>query len=196
LGTSRERLRDVGLSFKPNTNDLRDAPALTIARELIKQGATVRAYDPAALEEACQMVSGLVPCTDAYETAQGADALILMTEWNQFRTLDFDRLKTLLRKPIFFDLRNVYDPDRVAGLASVIFRSEGRVKPLHQPPNWSLRESRCFDLDLIFDFRLVAHPVQHLHHPRLQTVVGLGERRGQRLDGGLSDFTIFRSRIV
>jgi UDPglucose 6-dehydrogenase len=105
----------LGLSFKPNTNDLRDAPALTIARELIKQGATVRAYDPAALEEGCQMVSGLVPCTDAYETAQGADALILMTEWNQFRTLDFDRLKTLLRKPIFFDLRNVYDPDRVAG---------------------------------------------------------------------------------
>jgi UDPglucose 6-dehydrogenase len=105
----------LGLSFKPNTNDLRDAPALTIARELIKQGATVRAYDPAALEEACQIVSGLVPCTDAYETAQGADGLILMTEWNQFRTLDFDRLKTLLRKPIFFDLRNVYDPDRVAG---------------------------------------------------------------------------------
>jgi UDPglucose 6-dehydrogenase len=104
----------LGLSFKPNTNDLRDAPALTIARALIKQGATVRAYDPAALEEACQIVPGLIPCTDAYETAQGADALILMTEWNQFRTLDFDKLKTLLRKPIFFDLRNVYDPDRVA----------------------------------------------------------------------------------
>jgi UDPglucose 6-dehydrogenase len=105
----------LGLSFKPNTNDLRDAPALTIARELIKQGATVRAYDPAALEEACQIVSGLVPCKDAYEAAQGADALILMTEWNQFRTLDFEKLKTLLRKPIFFDLRNVYEPDRVAG---------------------------------------------------------------------------------
>jgi len=75
------------------------------------------------------------------------------------------------------------------GLASVIFRSEGQVKPLHQPPNRASRESRCFDLDLIFDFRLVAHPVQHLHHPRLQAVVGRGERRGQRLDGGLSDFT-------
>jgi UDPglucose 6-dehydrogenase len=104
----------LGLSFKPNTNDLRDAPALAIAQELMKQGATVRAYDPAALEEACQIVSGLVPCTDTYEAAQGADALILMTEWNQFRTLDFDRLKTLLRQPIFFDLRNVYEPDRVA----------------------------------------------------------------------------------
>jgi UDPglucose 6-dehydrogenase len=104
----------LGLSFKPNTNDLRDAPALAIAQELMKQGATVRAYDPAALEEACRMVSGLIPCKDAYETAEGADALILMTEWNQFRTLDFDRLKTLLRQPIFFDLRNVYEPDRVA----------------------------------------------------------------------------------
>jgi UDPglucose 6-dehydrogenase len=104
----------LGLSFKPNTNDLRDAPALAMAQELIKQGATVRAYDPAALEEACQTVSGLVPCKDAYDTAQGADALILMTEWNQFRTLDFDRLKTALRQPIFFDLRNVYEPDRVA----------------------------------------------------------------------------------
>ena len=88
--------------------------ALAIAQELVKQGATVRAYDPAALEEACQIVSGLVPCKDAYEAAQGADALILMTEWNQFRTLDFDRLKTALRQPIFFDLRNVYEPDRVA----------------------------------------------------------------------------------
>jgi UDPglucose 6-dehydrogenase len=104
----------LGLSFKPNTNDLRDAPALAIAQELMKQGATVRAYDPAALEEACQIVSGLAPCKDAYDAAQGADALILMTEWNQFRTLDFDRLKTLLRQPIFFDLRNVYEPDRVA----------------------------------------------------------------------------------
>jgi len=74
----------LGLSFKPNTNDLRDAPALAIAQELMKQGATVRAYDPAALEEACQIVPGLVPCKDAYEAAQGADALILMTEWNQF----------------------------------------------------------------------------------------------------------------
>ena len=104
----------LGLSFKPNTDDLRDAPALAIAQELIKQGATLRVYDPAALEEACRTVSGLVPCKDAYEAAEGADALILMTEWNQFRTLDFERLKTALRQPIFFDLRNVYEPDRVA----------------------------------------------------------------------------------
>jgi len=104
----------LGLSFKPNTNDLRDAPALAIAQELIKQGATLRVYDPVALEEACQTMSGLIPCKDAYEAAEGADALILMTEWNQFRTLDFERMKTALRQPIFFDLRNVYEPDRVA----------------------------------------------------------------------------------
>jgi len=73
----------------------------------------VSAGDPAALEEACQTVSGLIPCKVAYEAAQGADALILMTEWNQFRTLDFDRLKQVVRQPIFFDLRNVYDPERV-----------------------------------------------------------------------------------
>ena len=106
----------LGLSFKPNTNDLRDAPALVIAQELIKHGATVRAYDPAALAEACQFVPELVPCTDAYETARGADALILMTEWNQFRTLDFTKLKSFLRQPLFFDLRNVYDSDRITSL--------------------------------------------------------------------------------
>jgi UDPglucose 6-dehydrogenase len=122
----------LGLSFKPNTNDLRDAPALAIAQELLKQGATVRAYDPAALQEACQTVSGLIPCKDAYETAQGADALILMTEWNQFRTLDFDRLKTVLRQPVFFDLRNVYEPDRVTAFG---FRhiSVGRASKVPSP---------------------------------------------------------------
>jgi UDPglucose 6-dehydrogenase len=120
----------LGLSFKPNTNDLRDAPALAIAQELITQGATVRAYDPAALEEACQTISALVPCKDAYEAAQGADALILMTEWNQFRTLDFDRLKTALHQPIFFDLRNVYEPERVASFG---FRHISVGRPSQAP---------------------------------------------------------------
>lgn len=103
----------LGLSFKPNTNDLREAPALAIAKELMKDGASIRAYDPAALEEARQILSGLIPCKDAYETATGADAIILITEWNEFRNLDFARLKTLMRKPIFIDLRNVYDSSRV-----------------------------------------------------------------------------------
>ncbi len=105
----------LGLSFKPNTNDLRDAPALAIAQELMKRGATIRAYDPAALEEASRTVPGLIPCHDVYHAAEGTDGVILMTEWNQFRTLDFERLKKTVRQPILFDLRNVYDSDRVVG---------------------------------------------------------------------------------
>lgn len=103
----------LGLSFKPNTNDLREAPALAIARALLNQGAVIRAYDPVALEEACQTMTGLTPCRDAYHAAEGSDALILMTEWNQFRNLDFERLKILMRQPVLFDLRNVYEPTKV-----------------------------------------------------------------------------------
>jgi UDPglucose 6-dehydrogenase len=123
----------LGLSFKPNTNDLREAPALAIAENLIKQGATIRAYDPVALEEASRTLNGLIPCEDAYHAAEGTDALILMTEWNQFRTLDFERLKTLMRQPVLFDLRNVYDPTKVAALGflhvSVGRRSQGPSPP-------------------------------------------------------------------
>jgi UDPglucose 6-dehydrogenase len=103
----------LGLSFKPNTNDLREAPALAIAEILMKQGATIRAYDPVALEEASRTLNGLTSCEDAYHAAEGTDALILMTEWNQFRNLDFERLKTLMRQPVLFDLRNVYDSTKV-----------------------------------------------------------------------------------
>ncbi len=104
----------LGLSFKPNTNDLREAPALTIAERLLKEGARLRAYDPAALEEAAKTLSGLIPCTDAYDAAQDADALVLVTEWNQFRNLDLDRIRAALRQPIFVDLRNVYEPGAMA----------------------------------------------------------------------------------
>jgi UDPglucose 6-dehydrogenase len=103
----------LGLSFKPNTNDLREAPALSIAQELIQQGATVRAYDPAALEEAAKLVHGLIPSPNAYETAQDADALVLMTEWNEFRNLDFAKLKSMMRRPLLIDLRNIYESSRV-----------------------------------------------------------------------------------
>jgi UDPglucose 6-dehydrogenase len=103
----------LGLSFKPNTNDLREAPALAIGQELVNEGAMLRAYDPAAMEEASQLLSGMIPCRDINEVATGADALILMTEWNEFRNLDFAKLKTLMRKPILVDLRNVYESARV-----------------------------------------------------------------------------------
>jgi len=100
----------LGLSFKPNTNDIRDSPALAIASTLLDQGATVQAYDPEALEEACLTLPELHPCKDPYEVVEQADALVLATEWNQFRQLDLTRIKTLLRQPIMVDLRNVYDP--------------------------------------------------------------------------------------
>ena len=118
----------LGLSFKPNTNDLREAPALSIAQALLAQGIKVRAYDPAALEEASQLVQGLVPCRSSYETAEGADVLVLMTEWNEFRNLDFTKLKSLMRQTVLVDLRNIYEPSRVASYG---FRhiSVGRPEP-------------------------------------------------------------------
>ena len=106
----------LGLSFKPNTNDIRDAPALPIAQRLLAEGAVVRVYDPAAMEETTRVLQGVIPCQDAYDAAQGADALILMTEWNQFRNLDLEKMKSVLRRPIFIDLRNVYEPARMTGL--------------------------------------------------------------------------------
>jgi UDPglucose 6-dehydrogenase len=104
----------LGLSFKPNTNDLREAPALALGQELLAAGAAVRAYDPAALEDACRAMPKLQACRDAYHAAEGADALIIVTEWNQFRNLDFERLKSIMRRPLLLDLRNIYDPQRVA----------------------------------------------------------------------------------
>jgi len=89
---------------------------LTIAERLLAEGAVVRAYDPTALEEGTKVLRGIIPCADAYDTARGADALVLVTEWNQFRNLDFDRIKTALRRPVLIDLRNVYEPDRLAAL--------------------------------------------------------------------------------
>jgi len=106
----------LGMSFKPNTNDVREAPALSIAQTLMDEGATVRVFDPVALEDSCRILQGLIPCRDAYDAAEGAEALVIVTEWNQFRNLDFVRLKTLMRKPILFDLRNIYDPQRMARL--------------------------------------------------------------------------------
>ncbi|HMS85440.1 MAG TPA: UDP-glucose/GDP-mannose dehydrogenase family protein [Nitrospira sp.] len=112
-GLKGKTLAFLGLSFKPNTNDLREAPALAIGRELAAEGATIRAYDPEALTEACQMMPELKPCQDTYHAAEGADALVIMTEWNIFRSLDFEKLKSTMRAPLLIDLRNVYDPERV-----------------------------------------------------------------------------------
>jgi len=103
----------LGLSFKPETDDLREAPALDIVRSLIAQGARIRAYDPAALAQAGRLIPDMVLCKDAYEAAEGADALVIVTEWNEFRMLDLPRLRELMAEPRMLDLRNIYKRDPV-----------------------------------------------------------------------------------
>ena len=115
----------LGLAFKPNTDDMRESPTLVIVRGLQAAGVTVRAYDPAAMETSKAELSDIVYCEDAYDTAQGADCLVLATEWNVFRNLDLERLKATMRTPSFVDLRNVYNPKRVAEMGFK-YRSIGR----------------------------------------------------------------------
>ncbi len=125
-GLKGKTLAMLGLSFKPNTNDLREAPALAISRELLAEGAAIRAYDPEAMAEACQLIPELQACRDTYHAAEGADALVIMTEWNVFRNLDFDKLKATMRSPVLLDLRNIYDPERAAA-AGFKYISVGRI---------------------------------------------------------------------
>jgi UDPglucose 6-dehydrogenase len=111
----------LGLTFKPNTDDMRDSPSLSILPRLTAAGATIRAFDPEGMEEAKKLLPGLAYCTDAYETMEGADALVLLTEWNAFRALDLDRVRNLLGTSLVIDLRNIYQPQEMvaAGLSYV-----------------------------------------------------------------------------
>jgi UDPglucose 6-dehydrogenase len=106
----------LGLSFKPDTDDVRESPALAIVAELLQRGARIQAYDPAAMEAARLALPDVLYRPDAYSVAEDADAVVLATEWNQFRNLDLARLKSLMRRPILIDLRNVYEPERVKAL--------------------------------------------------------------------------------
>jgi UDPglucose 6-dehydrogenase len=103
----------LGLAFKPNTDDMREAPSLTIIDGLQKKGAKVRAYDPVAMDVAKDLLEDVDFCKSAYEVADGSDALVLLTEWNQFRMLDIKKIKSLLRSPIVVDLRNIYEPENM-----------------------------------------------------------------------------------
>jgi len=103
----------LGLAFKPNTDDMRDAPAVDIAKALIKEGAHVKAYDPVAMEVAASMLPDVQLCSDAYAVAESADLLMIITDWNEFKFLDLERIKTLMRSTNIFDGRNIYDPERV-----------------------------------------------------------------------------------
>ncbi len=101
----------LGLSFKPETDDMRDAPSLHIIRELQRRGALVRAFDPVAMANAAAELPEVVLCKSAYETCDGAEALVIVTEWNQFRMLDLERIRKTLRRPVVVDLRNIYEPE-------------------------------------------------------------------------------------
>ena len=103
----------LGLSFKPNTSDIRESSSIIIIQRLQEEGAKIRAYDPAAIDEAKAVLRNVHYCSGPYDVAEGCDALVLATEWNQFRRLDLDRIKESMKIPIFVDLRNVYDPEKM-----------------------------------------------------------------------------------
>jgi UDPglucose 6-dehydrogenase len=100
----------LGLAFKPNTDDMRDAPSLDIVPALQAAGARIRAFDPESMHEAGRLLAGVEFCDGPYHALEGADAMVLITEWDQFRALDLERVKTLMRTPVVVDLRNVYQP--------------------------------------------------------------------------------------
>jgi UDPglucose 6-dehydrogenase len=116
----------LGVAFKPNTDDVREAPSLCLVPALQDAGATVRAYDPAAMREAAPLLPDVEWCHDAYDAATGCDAVVLLTEWNEFRALDFARLATLMRAPTLVDLRNVYRPEQVRA-SGFRYESVGRA---------------------------------------------------------------------
>jgi UDPglucose 6-dehydrogenase len=115
----------LGLAFKGDTDDMRESPAIPVIEGLIERGATVRAFDPAAMAAAEPLLPPITFCADAYEAAQGADGVVIATEWNQFRALDFSELKSRLTAPLMVDLRNLYQPERVAA-EGFAYHSVGR----------------------------------------------------------------------
>ena len=106
----------LGLSFKPETDDMRESPALTIIPRLIEMGARVKAHDPQSMKAAKSLLPGLQLVQNAYKVAEGADAVVLLTEWNQYRALDLEALRESMRSPVFIDLRNVYDREQMKAL--------------------------------------------------------------------------------
>jgi UDPglucose 6-dehydrogenase len=123
-GVGGKTVAVLGLTFKPNTDDMRDAASLVILPELAKRGATIRAYDPEGMNEA-KKVLDVEMCPDAYATLEGADGIVILTEWNEFRALDLKAAKRLLRRALMVDLRNIYRPEEMAK-AGFVYVSVGR----------------------------------------------------------------------
>jgi UDPglucose 6-dehydrogenase len=117
----------LGLTFKPNTDDMRESPSIPLITALQDMGAKVRAYDPAGMEQAKNVINNVAFCRDAYSCAEGASALVIVTEWEQFRALDFARLKDVMERPVLVDLRNIYRPEE-AGRHGFAYESVGRPK--------------------------------------------------------------------
>jgi UDPglucose 6-dehydrogenase len=115
----------LGLAYKPNTDDVREAPAIDVIENLLQKGATVRAYDPKAMPVLKAMMNSIDYCTDPYAVARGADALLVVTEWDEFRELDLDRLKSLMRRPVIVDGRNIFDPKTMRD-RGFVYRGVGR----------------------------------------------------------------------
>ena len=123
----RITLAVLGLTFKPDTDDMREAPSIPLITALQDMGARVRAYDPAGMGQAKGVLSGVVFCENEYDCARGASALVIVTEWEQFRALDLERLKQTMVRPVMVDLRNVYRPEDVTRYGFV-YESVGRGK--------------------------------------------------------------------
>jgi UDPglucose 6-dehydrogenase len=122
----------LGVTFKPNTDDIRDSPALVIIPALQAEGVSVRAYDPEGMAGAAAELPDVVWCDDAYGATEGADAMVVLTEWNQFRGLDLERVHALMRRPIVIDLRNIYEP---ADMMAQGFSYSSIGRPIfHAPP--------------------------------------------------------------
>jgi UDPglucose 6-dehydrogenase len=117
----------LGLTFKPNTDDMREAPSVPLITALQDMGAKVRVYDPVGMEQAKSLIGNAAFCKDAYSCAESASALVIVTEWEQFRALDFERLKTVMAQPVLVDLRNVYRPEEVVR-HGFIYESVGRPR--------------------------------------------------------------------
>ncbi|MBX3497339.1 MAG: UDP-glucose/GDP-mannose dehydrogenase family protein [Parvibaculum sp.] len=127
---SGKKIAVLGVTFKPNTDDMRDAPSLDILPALQQAGASIVAFDPEGMKEAKKLLPGVEWATDAYETMAGADGVVILTEWNEFRALDLDRMKSLLKAALMIDLRNIYTPGEMAQ-AGFAYHSVGR--PAQRP---------------------------------------------------------------
>ena len=106
----------LGLAFKPDTDDLRNSPSINLINALIQEGAKIKVYDPQAMAKAAKILRNVSFCKNAYQAAEGADCLVMATEWNEFKELNFVKIKKKLKHPLIIDGRNIYDPKLLRGL--------------------------------------------------------------------------------